>query len=140
LSVLPGRFRLLLGFKVRTFRDLEVWKRSHAVVKQLYLQTQRFPEVERFGLTTQLRRAAVSVPANVAEGCRRPTRTDYARHVGIAEGSLSEVDYFVELASDLGYMNASIAASLRSEIAEIMKMLTSLRLRLLSVDVRRRPS
>src|SRR5687767_2176843 len=109
-----------------TFESLKVWKRSHALVLTIYEQTRRFPPDEKFGLTSQLRRAAVSIPANLAEGCKRSSPGDFARHVAIARGSASEVDYLIVLSSELGYLEASSAEPLRHELGEILSMLTSL--------------
>jgi four helix bundle protein len=115
---------------MRTFDDLKVWRRSHALVKEIYEQTRRFPSDERFGLTSQLRRAAVSIAANLAEGCKRSTRADFARHVSIATGSASEVDYLVLLAFELSCLEEQPSQLMRKELAEILRMLTSLRLSL----------
>ena len=84
------------------FRELKVWQRSHALVLELYQFTRRFPADERFGLTSQLRRAAVSVPTNIAEGTKRLGKQDYARFLNIAEGSLSETEHLVMLSCELG--------------------------------------
>ena len=79
------------------FTRLEVWKRGHALVLAVYRLTDAFPKEERFGLTAQLRRAAASVPTNIAEGAKRRTNTEFARFLNIAEGSLSEVEYLFML-------------------------------------------
>jgi four helix bundle protein len=77
----------------RSFVDLDVWKNSHACVLEVYRLTKRFPDHERFGLTTQLRRSAVSIPANIAEGFRKFSSADKARFLNTAEGSLEECRY-----------------------------------------------
>src|SRR5687768_17681883 len=87
----------------RTFEDLVVWQKAHAFVLGVYRVTGTFPREETYGLTAQLRRAAVSVPANIAEGFKKRGRPDKARDMNIAEGSLEEARYYLRLARDLGY-------------------------------------
>jgi four helix bundle protein len=111
------------------FRNLVVWQRSHALVLELYRVTGSFPKDERFGLVSQLRRAAASVPTNIAEGAKRQGRQDYARFLNIAEGSLSETEYLVLLSRDLQYLPAEAAERILSEAAEIARMLNGLRRR-----------
>jgi four helix bundle protein len=100
---------------MQDFRDLKVWQRAHQLVLRLYKATATFPDAERFGLISQIRRAAVSIPANIAEGSRRGTDADFARFLRIAIGSASEVDYFVLLARDLRYLAAQEYESLNGE-------------------------
>ena len=104
-----------------------MWQRSHALVLAIYHQTKDFPDTERFGLTSQLRRAAVSVPTNLAEGTKRLGNQEYARFINIAEGSLAETEYLTMLSRDLGYLSPQGAASLLEEITEIARMLNALR-------------
>ncbi|SPF36060.1 S23 ribosomal protein [Syntrophobacter sp. SbD1] len=89
----------------RTFQDLDVWKNAHAFVLEVYRLTSAFPVDERFGLSSQFRRAAVSIPANIAEGFRKYTTADKARFLNMSEGSLEECRYYCILAQDLGYGN-----------------------------------
>jgi four helix bundle protein len=89
--------------KSKTFQDVEVWRKAHAWVLKIYAFSGRFPLDERFGLTSQLRRAAVSVPANFAEGFKKLGLADKVRFYNIAQGSLEECRYYLILASDLGY-------------------------------------
>ncbi|MGA2938803.1 MAG: four helix bundle protein [Syntrophobacteraceae bacterium] len=91
----------------KTFQDLEVWKSSHAFVLGVYSLTATFPADERFGMVSQFRRAAVSIPANIAEGFRKYTTADKARFFNTAEGSLEECRYYCILAQDLGYGNTT---------------------------------
>jgi len=114
---------------MQRYRDLEVWKRSHALVLRIYQLTKSFPDEERFGLTSQLRRAAVSVPANIAEGSKRRKSQDYARFLNISEGSLSETDYLLLCSKDLGYLPESALEPIASEIDEVSRMLYRLRLK-----------
>ena len=88
----------------RRYRDLVAWQRSHELTLAIYKQTQEFPKEERFGLTSQLRRASYSVPANISEGSGRDTNKDYLRFLIIALSSLKETEYFVLLACDLEYL------------------------------------
>ena len=109
------------------FNKLQVWQRSHKMVLALYRATRTFPSDERFGLTSQLRRAALSVPTNIVEGSRRATAKDYSRFLNIAEGSLGETEYLVSLSRDLNYLPSESASSLLTEIKELASMLHSLR-------------
>src|ERR1700733_7466309 len=90
---------------MKRFTDLMVWQRSHALVLQVYRLTKTFPSDERFGLTSQLRRAVLSVPTNIAEGSKRLTNPEYARFLNIAEGSLAETEYLLMVSRDLGYLS-----------------------------------
>src|SRR5882724_917493 len=89
--------------KIQTHRDLKVWQLGMDVAEQVYDLTKAFPDCERFGLISQLRRAAVSVPANIAEGNARSSTKEYLRYLSIAVGSLAEVETFLELALRLAY-------------------------------------
>jgi four helix bundle protein len=89
--------------KSSTFEDLEVWRQAHSWVLDIYRFTDCFPKHELFGLTSQLRRAAVSVPANIAEGYKKQSRADKMRYYNIAQGSLEECRYDLILARDLSY-------------------------------------
>ena len=111
------------------FTELKVWQRSHALVLGIYRLSSRFPTEERFGLTSQLRRAAASVPTNIAEGAKRAGRQDYARFLNIAQGSLAESEYLLFLSRDLGYLTPEKAKETLSEVSEIAGMLHGLRKR-----------
>jgi four helix bundle protein len=106
----------------KTFSDLIVWRKSHEFVLKAYRQTAAFPKQESFGLSLQFRRAAVSIPANIAEGFRRRSRKEKARFLNIAEGSIEECRYYLILARDLGYGNE---AELMGLIEEVSRMLSS---------------
>ena len=112
---------------MQRFTELKVWQRSHAAVLEIYRLTLRFPASERYGITSQLRRAAVSVPTNIAEGAKRSSRRDYAHFLNIAEGSLAEIEYLVRLSRDLTYLPAAEAEPLLAELTEIMRMVAGLR-------------
>jgi four helix bundle protein len=115
------------GMMVQSFRELKVWQRSHALVLELYHLSEAFPSSERFGLVSQLRRAAASVPTNIAEGSKRRTRQDYARFLNLAEASLAETEYLLLLCRDLGYSPGHVAEPLLTEASEISRMLFALR-------------
>jgi len=111
---------------MRSFRELKVWQKSHAITLDLYQATASFPKHELYGLTSQLRRSAASVPQNVVEGCGRGGGLDFARFLQIALGSASETEYHILLASDLGYLESEIARSLEDRVTEVKRMLSSL--------------
>jgi four helix bundle protein len=104
----------------KSFRELIVWQKAHAFVLEAYAFTALFPKHEIYGLTSQLRRAAVSVPANIAEGFRRRSRTDKARIMNIAEGSLEEARYYLILAKDLSYGHDPTLEPRLDEIARLL--------------------
>ena len=112
---------------MQRFQDLRVWQRSHALVLAIYELTKGFPDSERFGIISQLRRAAVSVPTNIAEGSKRMGGQDYARFINIAEGSLAETEYLILLSRDLRYLTPELTAAPMTEIGEIARMLNALR-------------
>ncbi|MBN2563400.1 MAG: four helix bundle protein [Phycisphaerae bacterium] len=111
---------------MQDFRELKVWHRSHSLVLDVYRTTAEFPREELYGLTSQMRRAAVSVPANIAEGCGRRGGLDLARHLQIAAGSASELEYLFVLTHDLNLLNPDQKQHLMNEITEVKRMLTSL--------------
>lgn len=106
----------------KSFEDIDIWKKAHQFVLDVYGVTEVFPKHELFGLTSQLRRAAVSIPANFAEGFRKPGKRDKVRFYSIALGSLEECRYYLRLAKDLNYCETD---SLRVQLEEVSKMLTS---------------
>ncbi len=112
---------------MRRFTDLRVWQRAHAAIFQVYRASASFPDDERFGLTAQLRRAALSVSANIAEGTRRVSQQEYSRFLNIAEGSTAEAQALLLVARDLLLLDEGAAESLGSELEEIGKMLYGLR-------------
>ena len=109
------------------YRNLDVWKRAHSAVLAIYRATQTFPSEERFGLCSQIRRAAVSVPANIAEGRSRLTPRAFSAFLDNAGGSAAEVSYLLLLSHDLGFLDASKYSPLASEIEEIRRMVAGLR-------------
>ncbi|HEV2233457.1 MAG TPA: four helix bundle protein [Terriglobia bacterium] len=115
---------------MQRFQDLKVWQRSHALVLEIYRLTKSFPDAERFGIISQLRRAAASVPTNIAEGTKRQGRQDYARFINIAEGSLAEAEYWVLLSRDLGHLAPKASETASAETGEIARMLNALRVKI----------
>jgi len=109
------------------YSKLYVWQRSHKLVLELYRQSQTFPANEKYGLTSQLRRAALSVPTNIAEGSKRAAPRDYAHFLNIAEGSLSETEYLLLVCRDLGYLRADVVRNSLEEVSELLRMLHALR-------------
>jgi four helix bundle protein len=104
----------------RTFRDLLIWQKAHHLVLRVYKETDRFPPDERFGLTRQLRRSAVSVPANIAEGFVKRGIADKLRLLNIAQGCPEESRYYLILASDLGIADLS---ALEEQVDECSRMI-----------------
>lgn len=115
---------------MQDYRNLEVWRRMHQVTLNVYHDTKSFPSDERYGLVSQLRRAAASVSASLAEGCGRGSDADFARFVQIASGSASEVDYHLLLAKDLGYLSQEAYETHTTELSSIRRMLNALLARL----------
>jgi four helix bundle protein len=109
------------------FEDLFVWQKSMSLVTNVYSLTRGFPSDERFGLTSQMRRAAVSIPSNIAEGHARHTTKEYVLFVSNAEGSAAELQTQVRIATDLGYCDAETATVVESQLLEVRKMLNALR-------------
>lgn len=109
---------------IKDFKDLAVWQKSHKLVLQIYKMTGEFPADERFGLISQMRRAAVSIPANIAEGFRKRGKKDKMNYYNIAQGSLDEIIYYLILSKDLGYLKSNETQIADSE--EIHKMLYGL--------------
>lgn len=108
---------------MRDYRTLQVWQRSHQLTLAIYAVSRRFPKEELFGLTSQIRRASYSIPANIAEGCGRDSDAELKRFITIAHGSACELEYFLLLAAELEYLSGPEQRPLTSEVAELKKML-----------------
>ena len=108
---------------MRDFRELKVWEKSHQLTPAIYKTITDFPRDELYGLTSQIRRAGASSPANIAEDCGRYSVVEFARFLHIAMGSASELDYHLILARDLGYLNRSVYEHLAADLTEIKRML-----------------
>ena len=112
---------------IRSYRDLEVWQVALKLIAEVYAVSARFPADERFGLTAQIRRAAVSVAANIAEGHARASKSEYRHFVSIARGSTVEVDAEFHVAEMLGYVDAAHLVTAREHADHLSRMLTNLR-------------
>lgn len=112
---------------IRSYRDLIVWQQGMAFVVACYRATKCFPRDELYGLVSQLKRAAVSVPANIAEGHGRSSRADYARHLAIAYGSLMEAETHLLIAAELGYLPHDLCDVLLTQAGELGRLLNALK-------------
>ena len=115
---------------MQDFKNLKVWQKAHALALEVYAETARFPQHELFGLTSQLRRAAVSVIANIAEGSSRRGNREFGHFLSMAAGSLSEIECLLLLSGDLSYLSKQTLARLIGSTAEVRKMLVGLGSRL----------
>ncbi|MAO22656.1 MAG: four helix bundle protein [Phycisphaerae bacterium] len=111
---------------VQSYQDLAAWKEARSLVRSVYISTRLFPNEERFGLTSQIRRCAVSVPSNIAEGYGRGSRNDYSRFLRIARGSLFELETQMLLAHDLGYINDEARQGIQAQINKVARPLWGL--------------
>ena len=123
----PARTVPLIAAKVGGYKDLLVWRKGIELVKEIYRMTKPFPADERFGLVSQMRRAAVSIPSNIAEGQARKTTGEFVQFLSQAEGSLAELDTQLILAVELGYSNTTQVASATGLVSELKRMLNALR-------------
>ena len=111
---------------MKDFRQLKVWEKSHQLALAIYKVTAKFPKEELYGLTSQVRRASLSIPTNIAEGCGRNTDADFARFLQMAMGSASETEYQLLLSLDLGFLNKEQYDKLNLDVTEVKRMLASL--------------
>ncbi len=111
---------------MKDFKELIVWQKAHAVTIAIYTATRVFPKEELYGLTSQLRRSAASIGANIAEGCGRRSDGEMCRFLHIAYGSAAEVEYHLLLAHDLRMLDGELFRQLARDIEEVQRMLTSL--------------
>ena len=116
------------------FRKVKVWQKAHALTLGLYKTTRSFPKEELFGLTSQMRRSACSIGANIAEGCGRRSKLDFARFLQIAIGSASELEQHLQLAADLDYLDRRDHARFDEGVVEVKRMLSGF-IRKLTSDV-----
>ena len=108
---------------MRDFQHLEIWQRSHNLTLKIYSVTQVFPKEEIYGLISQMRRSASSIPTNIAEGCGRESIIELRRFLAIAAGSSSELQYQFILSKDLNYINETLFKELFDEISQIRRMI-----------------
>lgn len=106
------------------YTEIKAWQKAHELTLDVYRMTKDFPAEEKFGITSQIRRACVSVEANLAEGSRKTSRTDFARFINIAEGSASEVEVLLKIASDVQY---AVPSEILKKADELIRMLFSFR-------------
>ncbi|MBI2682779.1 MAG: four helix bundle protein [Acidobacteriales bacterium] len=111
---------------MKNFRSLKVWQKAHEITLECYKVSKKFPDNERFGLTSQMRRCSASVAANIAEGCGRRGNAEFHRFLQIAAGSSNELDYHLLLARDLGYLPIEEHRKLETSLIEMQKMLAGL--------------
>ena len=110
---------------MRDYKKLNIWEKSYKLGLSIYTVTQSFPKEEVYGLTSQLRRCAISVPSNIAEGSRRSTEKDFKSFLHIAYGSLAEIEVQIMYATDLEYISKKDSETLLQEISEISKMVNA---------------
>lgn len=116
------------------YKKLAVWQKAHQLTLDIYCSTAHFPSAEQYGLTSQIRRASASIPANIAEGSGRGGDAELSRFLRIAMGSAAELEYHILLAHDLGFLDKDVYRQLDQQIAEVLRMLTGL---IHHLDVRR---
>lgn len=109
----------------QSFKEVVAWQKAHEFVVMVYEMTRQYPSAERFGLCSQFQRAAISIPANIAEGYRRDGINDKLRFLNIAQGSLEECRYYILLSKDLGYINAQAYEVMNSAIEETSRLLNA---------------
>jgi four helix bundle protein len=110
---------------MKDFRSLKVWEKAHELTLKIYKSTESFPKQEIYGVTSQLQRAAVSVPTNIAEGCGKDSDAELKRYFVIAMGSASELEYLLLLARDLDYLPHGIYQTMQDDLVEVRKMLNA---------------
>jgi len=123
-DILSSEKKLVKSKKINTHHDLEVWKRSIRYVTTIYQLTESFPSVEKFGLTSQIRRSAVSIPSNIAEGAARQSSKEFIRFLYISMGSLSELETQIIICENLNYL--SNTDHLQNSIVDLKKMTNGL--------------
>lgn len=111
---------------MRNFREFIIWQRARKLVASIYQVTDSFPSKERYGLSSQIQRAAVSIPSNIAEGCSRRSELDFARFLEIAQGSAFEVETQLILANDIGYLEDDLLIELLKEIHSLQRQINKL--------------
>jgi four helix bundle protein len=111
---------------LKNYKELKVWQSSYQLCLEIYKTTKRFPKEETYGLTSQIRRSAVSVPSNIAEGYGRKSTLDYIRSLYIAYGSNCELETQILLSGDLNYIEAAKLGKLKDDIGEVERMLKAL--------------
>ena len=111
---------------ILSYKDLQVWQKSMELAEAIYRLTAKLPQVEQWGLVSQMRRAAISIPSNIAEGYGRQATGEYRHHLAISRGSLLELETQILLCEKLGYLQAADVREIKGDIQQISKMLGSL--------------
>lgn len=111
---------------VKSYRDLLIWQKGIAFVKRVYQETAHFPDTERYGLTNQMRRAAVSIPSNIAEGQARQRTGEFRWFLFVALGSIAEIETQIIIAQELGFLSKAVSESLQADAVELQKMTRTL--------------
>ncbi len=111
---------------MKDFRELKVWEKAHELTLSIYRATSTFPKDELYGLISQLRRASMSIPTNIAEGCGRGSDADFAHFLQIAMGSACETEYELVLSRDLGYLSQEHYSGLQDSLEEVKRMISAL--------------
>jgi four helix bundle protein len=111
---------------MKNYKDLIVWQKAHALFLYIYKQTVDFPKAEQFNLTSQIRRAATSIPTNLAEGCGKYSQVDFANYLQVALGSANEVEYLALLAHEIGYLKNESYRKLDAQVNEVRAMIIGL--------------
>jgi four helix bundle protein len=111
---------------MKNFRDLQVWEKAHSLTLASYKVTNEFPKQEMYGMSSQIRRCADSIPANIAEGCGKRGNGEFQRYLNIAAGSASELEYHFLLAHDLKFVNEADYRDLNDRVVEVKRMLAAL--------------
>ena len=112
---------------IKTFKDLIVWQEAMNLVEMDYLQTRTFPKEEMYGLTSQMRRSAVSIPANIAEGNGRKSRNEYLQFLSVANGSLTELETHILIAERLNFLTKEVTEQIQTQVKTVGRLLTALR-------------
>ena len=111
---------------MRDYKKYKVWELGHEITLEIYKLTQGFPKEEIYGITSQMRRASYSIPANIVEGCGRESDAEFKRFLIISQGSANELEYFTVLAKDLGYLDIPIFTKLNDNVDKTRRSLNSL--------------
>lgn len=110
---------------MRNYKELKIWQHSHQFVLDIYKATEKFPKTEVYGLTSQIRRAAISISSNIVEGCGRKTNPDFLKFLQISISSAYEVEYHLLLSKDLNFLSADQFTKLSADLESIIKMISS---------------
>jgi four helix bundle protein len=116
--------------EIKSYRDLLIWQKGIAFVKRIYQETAHFPDSERYGLVNQMRRAAVSIPSNIAEGQARQHKGEFRQFLFVSLGSIAEIETQITISKELGFLTEDVSKSLQADLLELQKMTRTLASRL----------